>query len=229
MRYKILVPLHFGYGRAIEGLGYLTSDVSDFFSNTKEYKLILFTGGADVDPRLYGETSPDDMCSCDPQRDLFEAKIFDRARKFGIKMTGICRGSQFINVMSGGRMMHHIDGHACGLTHKVETSKGEVFEANSLHHQMIIPPDDGYVIGWAKEPLSSIYIGDKDEEVKWEKPETEIVLIPRTLCLGAQWHPEMMGTRTPGYRYYYRLVQKFLEMDIEKFTDEYIKKAALGA
>lgn len=228
MGHKILVPLQFGYGKAIEGLGDLSSDIDDFFSDTKNYKLVLFTGGSDVDPRLYGETSPKGICQTNPKRDLLEAKIFDRARKFGIKMTGICRGSQFINVMSGGRMMHHINGHAGGC-HDVETSKGEVFEANTLHHQMSIPPEDGYVIGWAKEPLSSVYIGDEDKPVEWEKPETEIVLIPRTLCLGAQWHPEMMGIRTPGYRYYYHLIQKFLRTDIEKFTDEYVKKAELGA
>lgn len=228
MGHKILVPLDIGYGRAVEGLGDITSDVTDFFKNPKKYKLVLFTGGADVSPEIYGETSPRDVCGSEMRRDLFEAQIFDLARKLGIKMTGICRGSQFINVMSGGRMMHHLEGHAGGR-HEIETSKGEVFVANSLHHQMIIPPEDGHMIGWAKEPLSPIYIGDKDELAEWDRPETEIVLIPRTLCCGAQWHPEMMATGTEGYRYYYQLVRKFLEMDIKDFTDEYVKKAELGA
>lgn len=224
---KILVPLHIGYGRAIEGLGEIGSDIKDFFDNTKDYKLVLFTGGSDIDPRIYGETSPKGLCSYMPQRDLIEAQIFDQARKFGIKMTGICRGAQLINVISGGRMMHHIEGHE-GVIHEVETSKGEVFETNSLHHQMIIPPEDGYIIGWAKRPLSPFYFGDEDEAIEWNGPEAEIVLIPSTLCCGAQWHPEAMGKKTLGFRYYYHLVQKFLEMDIETFTDEYVKKATLG-
>ena len=228
MGHKILVPLSFGYGRAIEGLGDLTSDIKDFSQNTEDYKLVLFTGGADVDPRLYGDISPDGLCCCNPTRDMLEVQIFSHARKFGIKMTGICRGSQLINVLSGGKMVHHVTGHAGGF-HDVETSKGEVIETNSMHHQMIVPPDDGHVIGWARESQSNMYFGNKDEQMEWEKPETEIILVPRTMCCGVQWHPEMMGTRTPGYRYYYELMKKFLNMSIEDFTDEYAKHAKLGA
>jgi len=218
---KILVPLDGGYGRAVEGLGDLVSYIPDFFENPNDYCLVLFTGGEDVSPFLYGETSPDGLCYNSPKRDRIEAAIFNHALKHGIRMTGICRGSQFINVMSGGRMLHHIENHSC--YHDVETTKGEIFETNSTHHQMSIPPKDGFVIGWCAKNRSSIYIGDKDLPVEWNGPETEMILIPRTLCCGVQWHPETMNGKSMGYIYYHNLIARFLERNIDTFAAEYVK------
>lgn len=228
MSNKILVPLQFDYSVALDGLGELTDNVDDFVRNTADYKLVMFTGGADVSPELYGETSPKGLCSNSPRRDKTESQIFMRALKYGIKMTGICRGSQFINVMSGGRMMHDIQNHA-GYNHLVETNRGEVFEVNSYHHQMSILPDDGYVIGWSKERRSTSYYGDRDEKVPWAGLETEILLIPRTLCCGVQWHPEWMSKETIGYKYYNDLIYRFLEMGIASFTNYYLKHTSVGA
>lgn len=226
---KILVVSQFdNYAVALEGLGELTDDVMDFMNHPENYKLLLFTGGEDVSPQLYGETSPRGLCGSNAARDRREIQIFMVARKHGIKMTGICRGSQFINVMSGGRMMHDIQNHA-GPNHLMETTKGEIIEVNSYHHQMIIPPDDGLVIGWSADRLSDRYYGDKDKEVKWTRPETEIILIPRTLCCGVQWHPEWMLKEVAGYQYYNQMIGRFLEKDIQQFTAEYVKKAASGA
>jgi len=209
------------YSRALEGLGVMVSDEKDFFRNPKEYVLVLFTGGADVSPHLYGETSPKGLCYTNPSRDMFEMPIFEHALKNNIKMTGICRGSQFANVMSGGRMMHDITNHAGGL-HEVEMLNGDVITTNSTHHQMIIPPIDGYVLGWSKTALSRHYIGDKDEAVEWNRPETEIVFVPRTKFCGVQWHPESMSKDSDGYIYYHRLINDLISMDINEFSDRYL-------
>jgi len=232
---KILVVSQFdNYACALDGLGKLINgdqagNIADFMENPQDYDLLLFTGGADVGPELYGETSPLGLCATHPARDKVETRIFMHALKHGIKMTGICRGSQFINVMSGGRMIHDIQNHAIGRTHGMETSKGEIIEVNSFHHQMIIPPKDGHVIGWSKERLSKRYYGDKDLEVSWDGPETEIILIPRTQCCGAQWHPEWMPKGTAGYDYYNEMIRRFMEKSIEDFTAEYVKHIAAGA
>lgn len=230
MASKILVVSQmYNYGVALEGLGDLTDNVIHFMDHPEEYKLVFFTGGEDVSPELYGETSPRGLCHNNPARDRIETVVFNKAIKNNIKMTGICRGSQFINVMSGGRMMHDISGHSTGHnTHPVETTKGETVEVNSFHHQMIIPPTDGHVIGWSKNRLSRTYYGDKDQEVDWTGPETEIILIPRTLCCGVQWHPEWMMKKEDGYLYYHNMIRRFLKKSIQDFTTEYIKEQVHG-
>lgn len=34
-------------------------------------------------------------------------------------MVGICRGAQFLNVMAGGKMIQHVEGHAIHGTHEI--------------------------------------------------------------------------------------------------------------
>lgn len=65
---------------------------------------LLFTGGHDVDPALYGQT-PSSLCGvlC-PRRDALEAGLFRLAMTEGKPMLGICRGIQLINVLVGGTL-----------------------------------------------------------------------------------------------------------------------------
>ena len=71
---------------------------------------LLLTGGADLDPALYGEelngSEPPE-----PGRDTLEREAWDAATRRGVPVLGICRGFQAINVFSGGRLMQHVTGH----------------------------------------------------------------------------------------------------------------------
>ncbi len=218
---KILVLRGWGYGRAVKGLGKLTSNVSKFMKRPELFKLVLFTGGEDVDPAFYNEDSPLGMCHFNTLRDLFERAIFRHALRHGIKMAGICRGAQFLAVMSGGRLVHHLDGHV-GIYHDFECQKDDVIRrVNSLHHQMIVPSEDSFIVGWSKERLSEMYYGNKDEKVKWKGPEVEAVLMPKILSCGVQWHPEMMSKDLEGYEFFYKMVKDLLEMSAENLIKEY--------
>ena len=221
---KILVPGGNSYSTPVIGLSkHITTNEKEFFDDPDSFSLILFTGGADVNPALYGETSPDGLCGFSPYRDVFEAKIFNLALEHGIKMTGICRGAQFINVMSGGKLMHHIENHGWS-NHEFICANSDMPEilVNSLHHQMIIPPEDGYTIGWCHPNLSKIYVGDKDELAIWDKPETEAVFIPRTQCAGVQYHPEMMPRESQGFQFYRQMVVNLLMMNMDEFKLTYM-------
>jgi len=54
--------------------------------------LVVFTGGADVDPRMYKEPKNPNTCS-NFHRDIQEAKEFYLANKLKKRIIGICRGS----------------------------------------------------------------------------------------------------------------------------------------
>ena len=213
----------FNYAPVLQGLGDITHDVSAFLLNPYHFKLVQFTGGADITPSWYGDTSPKGICSCDTARDEMEAKIFRKAQKTGIKMAGICRGMQFLNVMCGGKMVHHLSGHAGG-NHTVKTSCGEnsgPFLVNSYHHQMCIPPSDALIIAWSHTKRSDIYIGDGDEEMRWYGPEVEALYIPGERMLGVQWHPEALEESHKGRRFYVELVRDYLEMTVLIFRKKY--------
>ncbi len=86
--------------------GEITTDPAVLFADPGSIKLVCFTGGSDVSPELYGHRNLES--GCNKARDEKEVLIFEMAKKHGIPMTGICRGSQFLNVMCGGTMVQHL-------------------------------------------------------------------------------------------------------------------------
>jgi hypothetical protein len=122
--------------------------------------------------------------------------------------------------MSGGRMMHDISCHTG--SHAFESFvDDEVIAVTSTHHQMIIPPEDGFVIGWSKERLSHYYVGRNDVLEDWDGPETEAIFIPRTRCAAVQYHPEYMKPDSQGYLWYWNMVSFFLNNSLEQFQKHY--------
>ena len=222
MRDKILVE--FGdYSRACKGMGDFVFNAKSFFKNPKDFKLILLTGGSDVDPKNYGDSSPLKYCHFWSERDDTELEIARVAMEEGIPMAGICRGLQLLNVIAGGKLMHDITGHA-GCTHPMETVEGEIITVNSLHHQMAIPEEDSIVIGWSQNKLSKSYIGFKDEKMEYTGKEIEAVIYPNIKSFGVQYHPEMMKEGSPGHSFFYNKVAHMLESfdDFVKVHEELV-------
>jgi len=179
------------YAPLFRQFGDIVSDPNIFQLQPLTFKLVVFTGGADVSPSMYGDTSPKGICHTNPDRDKQERKIFGYARQRGVRMVGICRGMQFLNVMTGGKMMHDLSGHGGG-SHKVMTKdKTNAMVVNSFHHQMSILGKDSSLLAWSNERLSKYYTGAEDEHVDYTGPEVEAFYHSWDKCLGVQWHPEV--------------------------------------
>lgn len=225
MHKKILVMDNFPdtYGRAVKGLGKLTSDYKLFIASPNKFALVLFTGGEDVDPSLYNDTSPYNLCTSNIARDRFEKVVFKQALDNNIRMIGICRGFQFLNVMAGGRLMHHIEGHA-GSIHTFDSYnlKKEI-KVNSFHHQMVIPNTDAHLIGWSTNNLSDSYYGKDDQKEKWDSPEVESCIFPNINACGVQYHPEWMHETSDGFMFFYNLANRFISWPMEKMIQVYTK------
>jgi len=221
---KIFVTYDIYYDRAIEGLGETTTDVQDFMDNPDDFSLVLFTGGSDLSPEFYSESSPK-YCSCDINRDLNENKIMDHAMANGIRTIGICRGLQLINVKAGGSLHHHIEGHRFG-THFVDCNFHTEFLVNSVHHQSVILPRNAHMIAWSKERLSNIYRGDHDLPVTpFPMYEIEGSIYPVLESAGVQWHPEAMPIDSKGYKFFYTMAKMLIvEEDFSKIVDYYTNR-----
>ncbi len=110
----------------------------------KNLDFIMFDGGSDVTPMLYGENLGK-YTSCNPKRDILERFIFKHYYHTPTKYIGICRGSQFLNVMMNGTLNQHIQDH--GGFHRVDKTNidteldkyipKEAFGVNSTHHQAV--------------------------------------------------------------------------------------------
>ena len=62
---------------------------------------ILFSGGGDLDPDLFGMQSHSEVNGVDPDRDRVEIQMVQNAVAEGLPFFGICRGLQVINVALG--------------------------------------------------------------------------------------------------------------------------------
>lgn len=192
--------------------------------------VVVFTGGSDVDPNIYGERRHSSTHS-NINRDIVEQKIYDYCKKNQIKMAGICRGSQFLTVMNGGKIVQHINHHAIGDTHDITVKdrsqtavvRLEHVQVTSTHHQMMYPWsmkfEDYEILAYAKS-LSAYYDGAPeceltehylDNEVSSaDIVEPEVVWYPNSASLCCQFHPEIMDEKSGGFKYYQRLLAGYM-------------------
>lgn len=161
-----------------------------------EIDLILFTGGEDVDPVYYNE-KVGKFTSCAPERDNLESKMF-RFLGYKVPKLGICRGSQFLTVMNGGKLVQHVENHAIGSTHSItfDYILHNKMQMTSTHHQMMYPfnleKKDYILCAYATNYLSPVYLNgnNKNIEISEDFLEPEIVYYPSTNSLAIQGHPE---------------------------------------
>lgn len=171
----------------------------NWFPNSKRVKtmksadVVVFTGGEDVTPSLYDEPASPHTCN-NPARDVFEKKEYERATKLGLKKIGICRGSQFLCVMAGGKLVQHQAGQP--YIHEIKLHTGAKIKITSTHHQAAyphkMPIGHARVLGWS-EGISKYHLdGAGKELVIPDGREAEIVHYPKAQALGIQGHPEYM-------------------------------------
>jgi GMP synthase-like glutamine amidotransferase len=185
-------------------------------SSLKEADLVLFTGGQDVSSSFYNEPKHITTDS-NLERDNYELSIYNQALSMNKHMLGICRGSQFLCVMAGGKLIQHQENKH--YLHNIKTMDFyKEYEITSEHHQSqyhwnLIRGKDFELIAWT-EGLSEYYLdGNNKELIKTIIPnniECEIVYYPKIKCYCVQGHPEWMKKDHPTVRYLQGQVDKFL-------------------
>ena len=187
----------------------------------KDISMAMFTGGEDVHPDLYGGADPDGISYTSKERDLREMGIFADLLASGVKLTGICRGFQFLNVMCGGQMYQHIFSHA-GVMHSVYyPALKQSNEAMSTHHQLVKLPDDAIPVAWSVPNRSHAYYGPKGVLTEPPVKEIESAIFRKYNAFGVQYHPEMMKEDAPGRMFYTKIIGDFYHMDIDEFVRVY--------
>lgn len=196
---KIYIAGDYGVGYAYWLLDYYKDSV--ITRNIDEADLVMFTGGADINPSIYGEKTSKTYWG-NEARDKVEIEVFEAAVELGIPMIGICRGLQLICALCGGKVIQDVSNHA-GSSHNIIFKDDFQCTTTSLHHQMVYPfdlPKENYSIeAWGVERRSTRYINGEDKQYEVIPPvEPEVVLFFKdknnspVKCLGVQGHPEMM-------------------------------------
>lgn len=181
--------------------------------------IVCFTGGADVNPVLYGEDMlylhGSAMSGYDEARDNKDATVHGYAVASEAFQVGICRGGQFLNVMNGGKMWQHVTGHA-GCNHQVmDTITNNTYLVSSTHHQMMRPGADAEIVAVAREARAKYaatetwYLTEADKSpVEWFD-DPEVLWYPSTRSLCFQPHPEFNGVEECT-NYFFELIERYI-------------------
>jgi putative glutamine amidotransferase len=69
---------------------------------------LIFSGGSDLDPALYGQEPHEETFGVVPERDEAELALLSAALERDMPVLAICRGSQVLNVARGGDLVQHL-------------------------------------------------------------------------------------------------------------------------
>lgn len=156
--------------------------------------ILVLWGGADIDPALYGHRESKTTYTSE-YRDNAEWKMLQMAMAMGIPIIGVCRGAQMLCAAAGGFLIQDVTRHA-GYNHTCKTYDNQIFNVNSIHHQMMAGLEgvDHTLLAWSEHNRSQHYLIQDDmvynPPAGWREPE--MVDFPAIKGLAIQWHPEAM-------------------------------------
>lgn len=175
---------------------------------------LLLSGGADINPLLYGQDFKVGMGVPQPERDECEMIIIDEFIKTGKPVLGICRGHQMLNIFFKGTLFQDDRYAAKGdiqhtqklypelPTHRVNIIDennilaelyGKEIVTNSFHHQSVDKLGEGLtLIAETNDGMVEAF------QMKSHK-----------FLYGIQWHPEMMTAR--GNMEMKKIFEKFVK------------------
>ncbi len=194
------------YGKFWGQLGDVITDRDLFLARPQDFDLVCFTGGADVSPELYEHKNLGS--GANPARDAVEQGVYDLAAQWKIPMTGICRGSQFLNVQMGGTMVQDLRANHGGSPHTALTviADEDVRDmlVTSSHHQMSVLGEGGILLAHSEISLpwdacaydgefpdgAQCLLDERGTDAEQRIYMTEAFAYPKACIFAVQHHPE---------------------------------------
>jgi len=176
----------------------------------EEADVVVFTGGADINPRLYGERAIPSTAFSET-RDTADMAAWHATQKHQV-CVGICRGAQFLNVMCGGTLWQDISHHKYDH-HIIDRMTGTRVWATSTHHQQMIPGEGARIVATAGVAMTK-----KSDGAIWTRPvnqmgevisidgdrvDYEVIEYPERNVLCFQPHPEIDRASLPLRNYFF--------------------------
>jgi putative glutamine amidotransferase len=169
---------------------------------------IVLTGGEDINPLMYGDSSNLQLCEkMDFRRDTIEKILFDFSLSEQIPFIGVCRGMQMMNVAYGGTLYGDLPTEIGELvTHR---NNGEVMHDivvarnNHAYTTMIFPQDPNTLFrdtifsvnSWHHQGLKDIPEGIKVIATSCDGLPEAIAMDKyiHPFMIAVQFHPERLG------------------------------------
>jgi len=186
-----LIP--YDYVRAVERAGgravLVPPDDSGIADVLDALDGLVFSGGNDLEPSVYGADAHDATGGTNPERDRGELALLEAALARDLPVLAICRGFEVLNVARGGDLVQHLPDIVGHEEHR------EVVGEFSEHAVRVDPSSR---IGEVRGPVMSHHhqgidrVGDGLRETAWAEDGTvEGIEDPeKPFVVGVLWHPE---------------------------------------
>lgn len=158
---------------------------------------VVFTGGGDIDPALFGEELHPATNEIIPQRDRQEIWMVHYVKSTGKPYLGICRGIQVIACAEGGTLYQDIkDQFPTTIDHAQFNTRADI-----AHHVSIAPDSILHAVsGTTDLPVNSRHhqaVKSVGPHLKATAHSTDglieaVEYIDGTPCIAVQWHPESL-------------------------------------
>lgn len=181
---------------------------------------IIFTGGQDVNPLLYGKEPTPHLQEMYPIRDTWEQALFHAATQKNIPILAVCRGFQLVNILLGGTIYQDIEEYPISGHHAVQHSQ----TGNRMiypHHSIVIKPgtishqlfdsEKIHVNSWHHQVIAEL--APTLEATAWaadgviEAFETNSK--SNYQIFGVQWHPELLSAKDLQQRQVFNWFNQF--------------------
>ncbi len=207
------------YASSVEKAGgtaqpiYYREDLSEVGAILDQVDAILFSGGNDLDPALYGQTWHPMAKPVDPNRQRWELALIEAADARRMPILGICLGCQLLNVHRGGSLIQflpdllrptpieHRKVHDVPLRHDV------TIESESILAQTIGKPRIS-VNTYHKQAVDRVGRGLRITAHATDGIVEAIEDASMPLLIGVQWHPERISDEPEHRAIFELLVQR---------------------
>lgn len=172
---------------------------------------ILFTGGNDLDPALYGEQWHPKAIKVDPDRQNFEMALLAEVEKRRTPALFVCMGCQVLNVHRGGSLTQFIPDDETKLEHR--KGDGEV-----RRHDVTVDPAStlGKAVGrtsfsantYHKQAVKDLGKGLKIIATAADGTIEALEDPSFPFMLATQWHPERLTDEPEHFAPFKLLVEK---------------------
>ena len=164
-------------------------------------KAVVFTGGGDIDPDLYGGKHHETIYMVEQERDRTEVQWARRVFDLGVPTLAICRGAQLLNISKGGDLIEHLpDVMGETVVHRAPPREPIAHPVRVLPESRmagVLGATDFSCMSWHHQAIRRVAPGF---EVVAHAPDGTIegMEMPAHPWLFAvQWHPELTAAEDP--------------------------------
>lgn len=167
---------------------------SDFAGLVTKLDGVIFSGGTDIHPELYGgQADHPNLNKPDKERDRFEFGLMQAALGQSKPILAICRGVQVLNVALGGTLIEHLPEHLADDPHRGDDglwgAHEIVISAKSRLGRIVKLPQVS-IVSAHHQALKTVADGLNIVARSGDAVVEAVELLSHPWCIGLQWHPE---------------------------------------